>query len=130
MASENLKIGDEVYYNEKWSSNCRIGKIIGETPKYWRIQFGDNNSPDLFDKECLYMRGSDSWNFRKAYSLTNEKKKEIILTTNKTIVERRINNFLKVGVNLKNIDNGKKILGLADKIKEIIKYDEEQKHGE
>ncbi len=122
MENKDLNIGDEVYHTERWSNVCKIGIIIGETAKYWRIQFG-KTKPNLFKKDDLYMRGQDGWHNVKAYPLTQEKKERIKHEEKKTFLERRINNFLRVGMSLKSIENGEKILELSYKIKDIIKND-------
>jgi len=119
MTEENLKIGSEVYQNIRFSNDSEIGKIVGETPQYWKIQFG--NSVDLYSKQGLFLRGADKWSVRHCSLLTEEKKNKILEYRELQTINSKINNFFRNGIIIKNINNGKKILELIENIKELEK---------
>ena len=81
MEKSELKIGSEVYVNAKYNyrdDSCTIGKIIGETPRYWKIKFGESE-PSLFLKNNLRQKGGDIWNSVFASPLTEEKRNKFYL---------------------------------------------------
>jgi len=116
-----LRIGDEVYYNHRFSSkDCSIGKIVGETHKYWKIKF-ENSEPDLFSKDNLYKRGGGTWDLTIAYPLTKEKKEQILFYRKKKCIEKQIYEFFRNSMyDFKTIEQGEKILGLIDEIKNVL----------
>ena len=116
-----LKIGDEVYINHRFSSkDCSIGKIVGQTPKYWKIKFG-NSEPDFFSKDNLSKRGGGTWDFTIAYPLTKEKKEQILSYKKKKYIEKQIYEFFRNSMyNFETIEQGEKILDLIDEIKKVL----------
>ena len=121
MNKSELKIGDEVYINHRFSSkDCSIGKIVGETLKYWKIKFGNTNH-SLFAKDNLRQRGGDIWHSITAYPLKKEKKKQILSYKKKKHIEKQIYEFFRNSMyNFETIEQGEKILRLIDEIKLVL----------
>ncbi len=129
MDKKDLKIGDEVYTPGRYHGGRRMGKIIGETSKYWKIQFGDT-SPTLFAKDTLRKRGGSTWNNTCASTLTDDLKKEIITERKIMIINNKIRDFQQRVIIVNSVEVGEKILEMLDKVtqsypnQKVVKKDE------
>jgi len=115
---KQLKVGDTLYYYNStpiWGVvECSIYKIVGETPKFWKIErLGENY---LCNKGTLVIRGT----YRELQSERNElldrelKLQELIseIDEKADFIRRNKRNFCKVG----NIEAFKTVISALDNV--------------